>query len=153
MVRPSTPPCVVSSGWSFVSAVPGQMTYPVASLTLDGARSYVMQGVPFIKRSISSIPIGGNISPEGFLPSILLMVFMVTVVIVAFILVVVVVVIFGVVVVVGGVSSIIKLSFMINGFLRIIVFYYLLHQPLGYDNGLLKSLRLRSSNISFNTSG
>ncbi|GJZ00696.1 hypothetical protein Tco_0518125 [Tanacetum coccineum] len=62
---------------------PGQMTYPVASLTLDSARSYVMQGAPFTKRSISSIPIGGSISPEGFLPSILLMVFMVTVVIVA----------------------------------------------------------------------
>ncbi|GJY35416.1 hypothetical protein Tco_0420794 [Tanacetum coccineum] len=129
MVRPSTPPCVVSSGWSFVSAVPGQMTYPVASLTLDSA------------------------SPEGFLPSIQLMVFMVTVVIVAVILVVIVVVIFGVVVVVGGVSSIIKLSFMIISFLRIIVFYYLLHQPLGYGNGFLHSLRLRSSNISFNTSG
>nr|GEU34585.1 zinc finger, CCHC-type [Tanacetum cinerariifolium] len=28
---------VVSSGWSFISAVPGQMTYPVASLTLDSA--------------------------------------------------------------------------------------------------------------------
>ncbi|GJX43629.1 hypothetical protein Tco_0260305 [Tanacetum coccineum] len=53
---------------------PGQMTYPVASLTLDSARSYVMQGAPFTKRSISSIPIGGSISPEGFLPSILLMV-------------------------------------------------------------------------------
>ncbi|GJV28999.1 hypothetical protein Tco_1385447 [Tanacetum coccineum] len=33
---------VVSSGWSFVSAVPGQMTYLVTSLTLDSARSYVM---------------------------------------------------------------------------------------------------------------
>ncbi|GKB13886.1 hypothetical protein Tco_0847809 [Tanacetum coccineum] len=52
--------------------IPGQMTYPVASLTLDSARSYVMQGAPFTKRSISSIPIGGSISPEGFLPSILL---------------------------------------------------------------------------------
>ncbi|GKF33391.1 hypothetical protein Tco_0106591 [Tanacetum coccineum] len=85
---------------------------------------------------------GGSISPEGFLPSILLMVFMVTVVIVAVILVVVVIVIFGVVVVVGGVSSIIKLSFMIIGFLLIIVFYYLLHQPLGYGNDFLQSLRL-----------
>ncbi|GJR85742.1 hypothetical protein Tco_0209753 [Tanacetum coccineum] len=121
---------------------PGQMTYPVASLTLDSARSYVMQGTPFTKRLISSIPIGGSISPEGFLPSIILMVFMVTVVIVAVILVVVVVVIFWVVVVIDGVSSIIKLSFMIIGFLRIIVFYYLLHQPLGYGNGFLQSLRL-----------
>ncbi|GJU78448.1 hypothetical protein Tco_1275518, partial [Tanacetum coccineum] len=133
--------------------LPGQMTYPIASLTLDSARSYVMQGAPFTKGTISSIPIGGNISPEGFLPSILLMVIMVTVVIVAVILVVVVVAIFGVVVIVSGVSFIIKLSFMIIGFLLIIVFYYLLHQPLGYGNGFLQSLRLRSSNISFNTSG
>ncbi|GJS56215.1 hypothetical protein Tco_0629577 [Tanacetum coccineum] len=129
------------------------MTYPVASLTLNSARSYVMHGAPFTKVMISSIPIGGSISPEGFLPSILLMVTMVTVVIVVVILVVIVVVIFGVVVVVGGVSSIIKLSFMIIGLLRIIVFYYLLHQSLGYGNCFLQSLRLRSSNISFNTSG
>nr|GEX35258.1 hypothetical protein [Tanacetum cinerariifolium] len=129
------------------------MTYPVASLTLDSARSYVMQGASFTQGTIFSIPISGGISPEGLLPSILLMVIMVTVVIIVVILVVVVVAIFGVVFVVGGVSSIIKLSFMITGFLRIIVFYYLLHQPLGYGNGFLQSLRLRSINISFNTSG
>ncbi|GKB62942.1 hypothetical protein Tco_0919128 [Tanacetum coccineum] len=122
---------------AILSLIPGQLTYPFASLTVDSARSYVMQGAPFTKRSISSIPIGGSISPEGFLPSILLMEFMVTLVIVAVILVVVVVVIFGVVIVVDGVSSIIKLSFMIIGFLRIIVFYYLLHQTLGYVNGFL----------------
>ncbi|GJU19101.1 reverse transcriptase domain-containing protein [Tanacetum coccineum] len=123
---------VVSSGWSFVSAVLGQMTYPVSSLTLDSVRSYVMQGTPFTQGMISSISIGGSINPEGFLPSTLLMVIMVTVVIVAVILVVVIVVIFGVVVVVGGVSSIIELSFMIIGFLHIIMFHYLLHLPLGY---------------------
>nr|GEZ05907.1 hypothetical protein [Tanacetum cinerariifolium] len=83
---------VVSSGWSFIFAVPGQMTYPVASLTLDNARSYVMQGAPFTQGTISSIPIGGNISLEGFLlPILLLVVIIVTVVIVAVILVVVVV--------------------------------------------------------------
>ncbi|GJZ40900.1 hypothetical protein Tco_0587786 [Tanacetum coccineum] len=38
---------VVSSDWSLVSAVLGQMTYPVASLTPDSARSYMMQGAPF----------------------------------------------------------------------------------------------------------
>ncbi|GJT86637.1 hypothetical protein Tco_1068354 [Tanacetum coccineum] len=81
--------------------LPGQMTYPVASLTLDSARSYVMQGAPFTKRMIFSIPIGGSISPEGFLPSIMLMVFMVTVIIVVIILVVVVVAIFRVVAVFG----------------------------------------------------
>nr|GEU75929.1 hypothetical protein [Tanacetum cinerariifolium] len=70
------------------------MTYPVADPTLDSARSYVMQGAPFTQGTISSIPIGGSISPEGFLPSILLMV--VTVVIVVVILVVIIVVIVGV---------------------------------------------------------
>ncbi|GJY62703.1 hypothetical protein Tco_0464163 [Tanacetum coccineum] len=36
--------------------------------------SYVMQGAPFIQGMIPSIPIGGSISPEGFLPSIMLVV-------------------------------------------------------------------------------
>ncbi|GJY28613.1 putative reverse transcriptase domain-containing protein [Tanacetum coccineum] len=53
------------------------------------------EGAPFTQGTISSIPIGGSISPDGFLPSILLMVIMVTVVIIAVILVVVVVVILG----------------------------------------------------------
>nr|GFA83639.1 hypothetical protein [Tanacetum cinerariifolium] len=100
------------------------MTYPVASPTLDSARSYVMQGAPFTQGTISNIPIGNSISPEGFLPSILLMVIMVTVVIVVVILVVVIVVIVGVVIVVAvigvvvviGVFAIIKLSFMIIEF-------------------------------------
>nr|GEY45908.1 hypothetical protein [Tanacetum cinerariifolium] len=125
---------VVSSGRSVVSAVTGQMTYPVASLTLDSARSYVMRGASFTQGTISSIPIGGSISPEGFVSSILLLVvIIVTFVIVVVILVVVVVVIvgvvivvviIGVVVVVGDVSPILKLSFVINGFLRGIVFYH-----------------------------
>nr|GEV39674.1 integrase, catalytic region, zinc finger, CCHC-type, peptidase aspartic, catalytic [Tanacetum cinerariifolium] len=85
------------------------MTYPVASLTLDSARSHVMQGASFIQGMNSSIPVGGSISPEGFVPSILLLVaIIVTVVIVVVILVVVVVAIVGVVIlVVDGVSSII----------------------------------------------
>nr|GEY37197.1 hypothetical protein [Tanacetum cinerariifolium] len=95
-----------------------------------------------------------SISPEGFMPSILLMVVViVTVVIVAVILVVVaingvvivvmiiglevVVTIIGVVVVVGGVSFIIKLSLVIIGFLHMIVFCYLIYLPLGYVNGFL----------------
>ncbi|GKB99722.1 hypothetical protein Tco_0985859, partial [Tanacetum coccineum] len=128
---------VVSSDWSLVSTVLGQMTYPVASLTPDSARSYVMQGAPFTQGTIPSIPIGGSISPEGFLSSILLLVvIIVTVLIIAVILVVVVIMIVGVVivvvfigivVVVGGVSSIFKHSFVIIGVLRRIVFYYLLH--------------------------
>ncbi|GJZ25377.1 putative reverse transcriptase domain-containing protein, partial [Tanacetum coccineum] len=68
---------VASSSWPFVSIVPGQMTHLVASLTLDSARSYVMQGTSFTQRKASSIPIvfswGISISPDGFLPSILLL--------------------------------------------------------------------------------
>ncbi|GJV72273.1 hypothetical protein Tco_1492268 [Tanacetum coccineum] len=71
---------VVSSGWSFVSAILGQMTYPVASPTLDSA----------------------GISPEGFLPSILLLV--------VIIVMVVVVIVILIVVVVDDVSLILKLS-------------------------------------------
>ncbi|GJV91140.1 hypothetical protein Tco_1538953 [Tanacetum coccineum] len=95
---------------------------------------------------------GGSISSDSFLPSILLLVvIIVTVVIVVVILIVVVVAIvgvvivvaiIGVVVVVGGVFSILKLSFVIIGFLGKIMFYHLLHQPLGYGNGFLQSLRL-----------
>ncbi|GKA82793.1 hypothetical protein Tco_0789541, partial [Tanacetum coccineum] len=101
---------VVSSGWSFVSAILGQITYSIASPTLDSAGSYVMQGAPFTHGTIPSIPIGGSISPEGFLPSILLLV-------VIIVTVVVVIVILIVVVVVDDVFIIFKLSFVIIGFL------------------------------------
>ncbi|GJY38002.1 hypothetical protein Tco_0424366 [Tanacetum coccineum] len=94
-------------------------------------------GASFTQGTVSSIPIVGSISPEGFLPPILLLVvIIVTVVIVAVILVVVVVAIvgvvivvaiIGVVVVVGGVSFIIKLSFVIIGSLLRIVFCYLIY--------------------------
>ncbi|GJZ02129.1 hypothetical protein Tco_0520090 [Tanacetum coccineum] len=70
---------------SFVSAVPGQMTYLVASLTPDSA----------------------SISPEGFLPSILLLVVIIATVVVTVV----------VVVAVGGVPSILKLLFMVIDFL------------------------------------
>ncbi|GJY67826.1 hypothetical protein Tco_0470808 [Tanacetum coccineum] len=86
----------------------------------------VLVGAFFTQGTVSSIPIVYSISPEGFLPLILLLVvIIVTVVIIAVILVVVVVAIvgvvivvaiIGVVVVVGGVSFIIKLSFVIIGF-------------------------------------
>ncbi|GJX69915.1 hypothetical protein Tco_0307086 [Tanacetum coccineum] len=109
---------VVSSGWSFVSAILGQMTYPVASPTLDSAGSYVMQGAPFTQGTIPSIPIGGSISPEGFLSSILLLVV---------IIVTVVVIVILIVVVVDDVSLILKLSFEIIGFLHRIMPYYLIH--------------------------
>nr|GEV49307.1 MAK10-like protein [Tanacetum cinerariifolium] len=98
------------------------MTYPVASLTLNNARSYVMQVASFIQGIVSSKPIGGSISPKGFLlPILLLVVIIFTVVIVAVILIVIVVAIVGgvifvviirVVVVIDGVSSILKLLFV-----------------------------------------
>ncbi|GJW79067.1 hypothetical protein Tco_0140749 [Tanacetum coccineum] len=70
-------------------------------------------GLQLHTRGISSIPIGGSISPEGFLlPVLLLVVIIVTVVIVI-------------------------ASFDV----------------VGYVGGFLQSLRLRGSNISFNTSG
>nr|GEZ49141.1 hypothetical protein [Tanacetum cinerariifolium] len=78
-------------------------------------------GASFRQGTVSSIPIGSSISPEGFLLLILLLVeIIVTVVIVVVILIVVVAIvrvviaIIGVVVVVGGVF-IIKLSFVIIG--------------------------------------
>ncbi|GJX02229.1 hypothetical protein Tco_0186142 [Tanacetum coccineum] len=109
---------VVSSGWSFVYAILGQMTYSIASPTLDSAGSYVMQGASFTQGTISSIPVGGSISPEGFLLLVLLLVeIIVTVVIVIVILIVVV----------DDVSLILKLSFVIIGFLHRIMPYYLIH--------------------------
>ncbi|GKF31870.1 hypothetical protein Tco_0101668, partial [Tanacetum coccineum] len=98
---------------------PGQMTYSITSPTLDSAGSYVMQGAPFTQGTIPSIPIGGSVSPEGFLPSILLLV----VIVVTFVIVIVILI----VVVVDDVSSIFKLSFVIIGFLHRIMLYYLIH--------------------------
>ncbi|GKD85876.1 hypothetical protein Tco_1357030 [Tanacetum coccineum] len=129
---------IASSGWSFISAVPGQMTHPVASLTLDSARSCVMQSAFLTQRNASSIPTifswGGSIRPEGFLSLILLLA--VIIVAVAMVVLVVVDAIIGVVVVVS-VPSIIKLSFVIIGSLHKIVLCYLIHQPLSYGNGFL----------------
>ncbi|GJX48294.1 hypothetical protein Tco_0273484 [Tanacetum coccineum] len=81
------------------------MTYLITSLTLDSARSYMMQGASFTQGTISSIPIGGSISPEGFLPSIMLLVVV--------IITVVIVIVILIVVVVDDVSLILKLSFVI----------------------------------------
>ncbi|GKC84432.1 hypothetical protein Tco_1140149 [Tanacetum coccineum] len=104
-------------GIRLILKVPGQMTYLVASLTPDSARSYVMQGASFTQGTVSSIPFVGSISPEGFLPPILLLVVIIATVVVTVV----------VVVTVGGVPSILKLSFMVIGFLYRIVFHYLLY--------------------------
>ncbi|GJV83280.1 hypothetical protein Tco_1523178 [Tanacetum coccineum] len=88
-------------------------------------------GASFTQGTVSSIPIVGSISPEGFLPPILLLVVIIVavilVVVVAIVGVVIVVAIIGVVVVVSGVSFIIKLSFVIISSLLRIVFCYLIH--------------------------
>ncbi|GJR87220.1 putative reverse transcriptase domain-containing protein [Tanacetum coccineum] len=94
---------------------------------------------------VSSIPTvfswGGNISPNGFLPSILLVVVIIVAVVVFVVAVIVVVV------VVGEGSSIIKLSFVIIGSLNRIVFALLtLSISLWaiYSNGFSNVLRLCS---------
>nr|GEY30536.1 hypothetical protein [Tanacetum cinerariifolium] len=110
------------------------------------ARSYVMQSTFLTQGTVSSTPIvfswGGSIGPEGFWPSILLLtVIIVVVAIVVAVILVVVAAIIGIVVVVVGVPSIIKLSFVITGSLHRTTLYYLIHQPLGYVDGFLQSLR------------
>ncbi|GKC90799.1 hypothetical protein Tco_1151448 [Tanacetum coccineum] len=108
---------VASRGWSFASAVPGQMTHLVASPTLASANSCVMQGAFCTQRKISmvlfSIPFvlswGGSISSDSFLPSILLLV--VIVVTVVIVLVVVVVAIVGVVIVVVIIGVVVQTFF------------------------------------------
>ncbi|GJY69434.1 hypothetical protein Tco_0472416 [Tanacetum coccineum] len=88
---------IASSGWPFILTVPGQMTYLVVSLTLDSARSCVMHGAFLTHGKVFSIPIvfnwGGSISPDGFLPSILLLVVIIVAVVIVAITVVLVVVV------------------------------------------------------------
>ncbi|GJZ13376.1 hypothetical protein Tco_0548606 [Tanacetum coccineum] len=104
---------VVSSSRS--SAILGQMTYLVASSTLDSARTYVMQGAPFTQGTIPSIPIDSSISPEGFL---LLVLLLVVIIVTVFIVIVILIV------VVDDVSLILKISFTIISFLHRIMLYY-----------------------------
>nr|GEY40193.1 reverse transcriptase domain-containing protein [Tanacetum cinerariifolium] len=89
------------------------MTHFVASSTLDSAKSYVMQGAFCTQRKVSCVPFvfsilfvlsqGGNMSPDSFLPSILLLVAIIAIVVVTIV----------VVVAVAGVPSVLKLSFMV----------------------------------------
>ncbi|GJS93400.1 hypothetical protein Tco_0800368 [Tanacetum coccineum] len=107
---------ITSSSWPFVSAVLGQMAHLVANITLNSARSCVMQSAFLTQGTVSSISIIFNwsvsISPEGFLSSVLLwLVIIVTVVGVG--VTVVVVIIVAVVVVVES-SSVVKLLFVIT---------------------------------------
>ncbi|GKB18940.1 hypothetical protein Tco_0852863 [Tanacetum coccineum] len=54
----------------------GQMAHLVASITLNSARSCVMQGAFLTQGTVSSIPIvfrlGSSINPKGFMSSVLL---------------------------------------------------------------------------------
>ncbi|GJT12829.1 hypothetical protein Tco_0859871 [Tanacetum coccineum] len=93
--------------------------------TLDSAGSYVMQGAPFTQWTIPSIPVGGSISPEGFLLSVLLLVV---------IIVTVVVVIVILIVVVDDVSLILKLSFVIIGVPVALRGYGMIHNDGDGDN-------------------
>nr|GEV36953.1 hypothetical protein [Tanacetum cinerariifolium] len=122
--------------------VPSQMTHLVPSITLHSARSCMMQGAFLTQGTVSSIPTvlswGGIIRPEGFWPSILLLiVIIVTVAIVVAVVLVIVDMIIGIVVVVVGAPSVIKLAFVITGSLHRTTLYYLIHQPLGYVDGFL----------------
>ncbi|GJU28320.1 hypothetical protein Tco_1166941 [Tanacetum coccineum] len=75
-------------------------------------------GASFTQGTIPSIPISGSISLEGFLLPVLLLVIIIATVVVTVVVVVVAI---------GGVPSILKLSFMVIGFLYIIVFHNLLY--------------------------
>ncbi|GKC35281.1 hypothetical protein Tco_1047665 [Tanacetum coccineum] len=105
-----------SSGWPFVFAVLSQMAHLVANITLNSARSCVMQSAFLTQGTVSSISIifswGGSISPKGFLSSVLL--WLVIIVVVVGVDVMVVVVIIVAVVVVVESSSVVKLSFVIT---------------------------------------
>ncbi|GJW85217.1 hypothetical protein Tco_0158362 [Tanacetum coccineum] len=99
---------ITSRGWPFVFVVLGQMAHLVASITLDSARSYVMQNAFLTQGTVFSIHIVFNWSDgirfEGFLSSVLL-----------WLVIIVAVVGVGVtVVVVVESSSVIKLSFVIT---------------------------------------
>ncbi|GKF25946.1 hypothetical protein Tco_0081840, partial [Tanacetum coccineum] len=99
---------ITSSGWPFVSAVLGQIAHLVTSITLNNARSCVMQSVFLTRGTVSNIPIvfywSDSIRPEGFLSSVLLWLVIIVAVVGVGVMVVVVV----------GSSSVVKLSFVIT---------------------------------------
>ncbi|GKF43939.1 hypothetical protein Tco_0130491 [Tanacetum coccineum] len=84
----------------------GQMAHLVTSITLNSARSCVMQSAFLTQGTVSNISIifswGGSMSPAGFLSSVLLW------------LVIIVAVVGVTVVVVVESSSVVKLLFMIT---------------------------------------
>ncbi|GKB30413.1 hypothetical protein Tco_0869814 [Tanacetum coccineum] len=86
----------------------GQMAHLVANITLNSARSYVMQSAFLTQGTVSSIPIifnwGGSISLEGFQSSVLSWLVIIVAVVGVSVMVVVIV----------KSSSVIKLSFVIT---------------------------------------
>ncbi|GJX86969.1 hypothetical protein Tco_0337743 [Tanacetum coccineum] len=97
------------------SAVLSQISHLVSSITLNNARPCVMESAFLTQRKAARISTifswSGSISPEGFLPSVLL--WLVIIVAVVGVGVMVVVVIIVAVVVVES-SSVVKLSFVIT---------------------------------------
>ncbi|GJV05528.1 hypothetical protein Tco_1343184 [Tanacetum coccineum] len=108
LARCSSLGIITSSGWPFVSTVLGQMAHLVTSITLNNARSCVMQSAFLTQMTVSNIPIVFNwsdsIRHEGFLSSVLL-----------WLVIIIAVVGVGVtVVVVVEISSVVKISFVIT---------------------------------------
>ncbi|GKB31888.1 hypothetical protein Tco_0871289 [Tanacetum coccineum] len=110
LARCSSLGIITSSGWPLVYAVLGQMAHLVTSITLNSARSCMMQSAFLTQGTVSSISIifswGGNINPEGFLSSVLLWLMIIVAVVGVGVGVTVVVVIIIAVVVVVESSSI-----------------------------------------------
>ncbi|GJY94649.1 hypothetical protein Tco_0511010, partial [Tanacetum coccineum] len=109
------PSMVASRGWSFASAVPGQMTHLVAISTLDSANSCVMQGASCTQRAVSMV-IFGRISPNSFLSSMLLLV--VIIVMVVFVVVIWVVIFVNVIV---GVIIVVVFGIVVVGLLALAI--------------------------------
>ncbi|GKE35103.1 hypothetical protein Tco_1454425 [Tanacetum coccineum] len=114
LARCSSMGIITSSGWPFVSVVLGQIDHLVASITLNSARSYMLQSAFLTQGTVSSIPIvfswGGSISTKDFLSFVLL--WLVIIIVVVGVMVVVVIIV-AIVVVVKS-SSVVKLSFVIT---------------------------------------
>ncbi|GKE29266.1 hypothetical protein Tco_1444650 [Tanacetum coccineum] len=95
-----------------------QMDHLIVNITLNSAKSCVMQSAFLTQGTVSNISIifswGDSISPEGFLSSVLLWLVIIVAVVGVGVGVMVVVVIIVVVVVVVESSSIVKILFVIT---------------------------------------
>ncbi|GJX09476.1 hypothetical protein Tco_0199335 [Tanacetum coccineum] len=89
-------------------------------------------GASFTQGTIPSIPIGGSISPEGFLLPILLLVMIIATVVVTVV----------VVVAVGGVPSILKLSFMAGQLNSTIIKLPHLLKPVNETNSSFRTIEV-----------